>query len=74
MIICIEIYIVMQSISKDELWKGAIEDFADSFIKYFYPSYVHLIDWKRKVEFLDFELPKIARGLRKGKRITKRIN
>jgi hypothetical protein len=55
------------------LWKGAIEDFADSFIKYFYPSFSHLIDWNKKIEFLDSELPRLSRGLRKGKRIADKL-
>ncbi|MFM2392818.1 MAG: hypothetical protein RLZZ546_800, partial [Bacteroidota bacterium] len=63
----------MEQISKDELWKGAIEDFADSFIKYFYPNYIHLIDWKKEIEFLDSELPRLSRGLRKGKRIADKL-
>jgi hypothetical protein len=63
----------MKIVSKDELWKGAIEDFADSFIKYFYPSFSHLIDWNKKIEFLDSELPRLSRGLRKGKRIADKL-
>ncbi|MFM2394038.1 MAG: hypothetical protein RLZZ546_2020, partial [Bacteroidota bacterium] len=55
-------FLPMEQISKDELWKGAIEDFADSFIKYFYPNYIHLIDWKKEIEFLDSELPRLSRG------------
>ncbi len=56
----------MISISKDDLWKGAIEDFIGPFIEYFYPDYVHLIDWTRPIQFLDTELSRIVKGLNRN--------
>ncbi len=57
----------MISISKDELWKGAIEDFINPFIRYFYPNFVQFIDWTKDFEFLDTELNNIIRGLQQVK-------
>ncbi len=61
------------NISKDELWKGAIEDFINPFIHYFYEEYIHLIDWKKGFEFLDTELNNIVKGLTKGKRTADKL-
>ncbi len=63
----------MEYISKDELWKGAIEDCIVPFIHYFYRDYVHLIDWSRKIEFLDTELNNIIRGIGRGKRTADKL-
>jgi hypothetical protein len=36
-----------RKISKDLLWKGIVEDFAEPFVRYFFPDYAHLIDFSR---------------------------
>jgi predicted transposase YdaD len=43
-------------VSKDTLWKGIIENLVNDFMRYFFPEYVHLIDFTRPFEFLDTEL------------------
>ena len=60
-------------LSKDLLWKAIIEDLPEEFIRFFYSPYVDLIDFSRKVEFLDTELQRISRGLKKGKRIVDKL-
>ncbi len=63
----------MISISKDELWKGAIEDFIIPFIHFFFPKHANEIDWSRAVQFLDTELSRIVVGLKKGKRTADKL-
>lgn len=46
-------------IAKDTLWKGIIENLVDDFVVYFFPNFVHVIDFERPFEFLDTELQKI---------------
>lgn len=60
-------------ISKDLLWKAVIEELSTEFLEYFFQDYIDLIDLTRRPEFLDTELQKISRGLRKGKRIADRL-
>ncbi len=60
-------------ISKDLLWKAVIEELSTEFLEYFFQDYIDLIDLNRRPEFLDSELQKISRGLRKGKRIVDRL-
>lgn len=43
-------------ISKDTLWKGIIEDLAEDFLQFFFPEYVHQMDFSKGFTFLDKEL------------------
>ncbi len=63
----------MISISKDELWKGAIEDFIIPFLYFFFPTHAYEIDWSREIQFLDTELSRIVIGLKKGKRTADKL-
>lgn len=45
--------------SRDALWKGIIEEFFEFFLRYFYPEFIHLIDFEQGFEFLDKELAEI---------------
>jgi len=45
--------------SRDALWKGILEEFFEFFLRYFYPEFVHLIDFEQGFEFLDKELSEI---------------
>lgn len=41
---------------RDLLWKGIIEDLFAEFLHYFYPKFVHEIDFEKPFQFLDKEL------------------
>lgn len=47
-------------ISKDVLWKGAIEDFFEDFLHYFFSEFVDEVDFDRSYEFLDKELEQLS--------------
>ena len=47
------------TISKDTLWKSAIEDLVEDFLHFFFTPYVDQIDFQKPVEFLDKELEKL---------------
>jgi hypothetical protein len=47
-------------ISKDVLWKGIIHELFDEFLAFYFPDYVHLVDFSQKVIFLDKELAEIS--------------
>ncbi len=49
-------------VSKDELWKGVIEDLAEDFLRYFFSDVIHLIDFQKGVDFLDKELIRLFPG------------
>ncbi len=61
------------NISKDLMWKSIIEDLPEEFIRFFLSDFEILIDFTQPVIFLDTELQKISRGLRKGKRIADKL-
>ena len=46
--------------SKDALWKGIIHDLFDDFMGFYFPEYIHLIDFGQKVIFLDKELAELS--------------
>jgi len=46
-------------ILRDILWKFIIREFFEFFLRYFYPEFVHLIDFEKGFEFLDKELEEI---------------
>lgn len=46
-------------IKRDTLWKGIIEELAEDFLHFFFPSYIEQIDIRRGFEFLDKDLEKI---------------
>lgn len=45
--------------SRDALLKGAVEDFCEEFLYFFFPNHVHLFDLEKGFEFLDKELIEI---------------
>ncbi|MCB0634397.1 MAG: hypothetical protein KDD15_31910, partial [Lewinella sp.] len=47
-------------ISKDTLWKGIIEDLVEEFIQFFFPDYIHQIDFSKGFVFLDKELDQLS--------------
>lgn len=49
-----------ESISRDILWKGIIEDLFEDFLIYFYPNDFQLFDFSRGFIFLDKELEQIS--------------
>ncbi len=61
------------NISKDLMWKSIIEDLPEEFISFFLSDFEILIDFTQPVIFLDTELQKISRGLRKGKKIADKL-
>ena len=46
-------------VSKDALWKGVIEDFFEPFLYFFYPQWIHEVDFDKEFEFLDKELDQL---------------
>ena len=46
-------------ITQDTLWKGAFEDFAQSFLSFFLPQLAVAIDWSKEVKALDGELAQL---------------
>lgn len=46
----------MRELTKDELWKGIIEDLFEDFLHYFYPNLVKEVDFRKAPVFLDKEL------------------
>ncbi|MEM6967677.1 MAG: hypothetical protein AAF573_23140, partial [Bacteroidota bacterium] len=46
----------MKRLSKDDLWKGIIEELFKDFMIYFFPNHYHQIDFEKGFEFLDKEL------------------
>lgn len=59
--------------TNDELWKGALEDFAIEFIQKFYPQLYPYLDPDRPIEFLDKELAQLAPDSEDGKRIVDKL-
>ncbi len=45
--------------SRDALLKGAVEDFCEDFLYFFFPDHIHLFDLEKGFEFLDKELIEI---------------
>ena len=43
----------------DKLWKGIVEDLFEDFLHFFYPNWVHLIDFSKGFQFLDQELAQL---------------
>ena len=53
---------------KDQLWKGIIEEFAEDFIRFFFPDHVDYILFDQGFEYLDKELKRIVPKPAKGER------
>ncbi len=60
----------LRKLSFDELWKEAIENTFEDFMKFFFPQIAKHIDFKEKIIFRDKELIKIFEDL-KDKKLSK---
>lgn len=49
---CINLTLMQQ----DTIWKAIVEDLAEDMLRFFFPTYVDLIDFSRGIEFMDKEL------------------
>jgi hypothetical protein len=47
---------ITPKVTKDELWKGIIEELFEDFLHFFFPKFVHEVDFTKPFEFLDKEL------------------
>ncbi|NJN77380.1 MAG: hypothetical protein HC803_02860 [Saprospiraceae bacterium] len=47
---------IIPKVTKDELWKGIIEELFEDFLYFFFPKFVHEVDFTKPFEFLDKEL------------------
>jgi hypothetical protein len=57
-----------RKISKDLLWKSIVEDFAEPFVRYFFPDYAHLIDFSRGLEPQEQEKDKLLPAAKSRRR------
>lgn len=59
--------------TNDELWQGALEDFAEEFIQKFYPKIYRQLDRSKPIEFLDKVLAQLHPDSEDGKRIVDKL-
>ncbi len=59
--------------TNDELWQGALEDFAEEFIQKFYPEIYRRLDRSKPIEFLDKVLAQLHPDSEDGKRIVDKL-
>lgn len=50
---------ITPKVSKDELWKGIIEELFEEFLHFFFPKFVQEVDFLKGYEFLDKELQEL---------------
>jgi predicted transposase YdaD len=50
---------IIPKVTKDELWKGIIEDLFEDFLHFFFPKFVHEVDFTKPFVFLDKELQEL---------------
>ncbi len=50
---------IVPKVSKDELWKGIIEELFEDFLHFFFPEFVHEVDFTKPYTFLDKELQQL---------------
>ena len=50
---------ITPKVTKDELWKGIIEALFEDFLYFFFPDFVHEVDFTKPIEFLDKELQEL---------------
>ena len=63
----------MNSVSKDILWKGIIEDFFEEFLCFFYPEAPDIFDFSKDFEFLDKELEQMMFPSSSKRRIADKL-
>jgi len=60
-------------IPRDTLWKGAIEDFFENFLHFFYPKLYKEIDFSKGFMFLDKEFEQIRMDVDAEKRYADKL-
>ncbi|MGB0985262.1 MAG: hypothetical protein ACPG19_14520 [Saprospiraceae bacterium] len=51
---------ITPKVRKDELWKGIIEELFEDFLHFFFPDFVHEVDFTKPFIFLDKELQELV--------------
>lgn len=51
---------IVPKVTKDELWKGIIEELFEDFLDFFFPQFVQEVDFTKPYEFLDKELQELV--------------
>ena len=61
---------IIPKVRKDELWKGIIEELFEDFLHFFFPQFVHEVDYSKPYEFLDKELQEMIPASESKNRIA----